>query len=222
MKSLVMKSLRKTLRILAYSGVGAALTLVVVYVLYIINRPDLELWHTTILKQEFTAKTDLQTLDEYRALESRLFKEMHERIIDKLPAKKQSKINRFTPNSPSDPARWPQNWNQTYELQTDNASAGILMLHGLSDSPYSLKHLGQHLHKSGAWVVGLRVPGHGTAPSGLVTVQWQDMAAAVQLAMRDLRRKLGDKPLYIVGYSNGAALAVHYALTALADGKSVV
>jgi alpha-beta hydrolase superfamily lysophospholipase len=94
---------------------------------------------------------------------------------------------------------------------------GVLLLHGMSDSPYSLRNLGERLHAAGAWVVGLRLPGHGTAPSGLTTIHWQDMAAAVRLAMEHLREKVGDRPLYLVGYSNGGALAVHYALTALED-----
>jgi pimeloyl-ACP methyl ester carboxylesterase len=41
------------------------------------------------------------------------------------------------------------------------------------------------------------------------------MAAAVQMAMQQLSDSLKDKPIYIVGYSNGATLAIHYALTAL-------
>jgi alpha-beta hydrolase superfamily lysophospholipase len=42
------------------------------------------------------------------------------------------------------------------------------------------------------------------------------MAAATRLAIRDLRRRLApDRPLYIAGYSTGAALAVEYALARL-------
>jgi alpha-beta hydrolase superfamily lysophospholipase len=93
----------------------------------------------------------------------------------------------------------------------------VLLLHGLSDSPYSMRALGERLAGAQAWVIGLRVPGHGTAPSGLVSVRWQDMSAAVALAMRHLRGAVGDAPLYLVGYSNGGALAVEYALSALAD-----
>jgi len=66
--------------------------------------------------------------------------------------------------------------------------------------------------------VGARLPGHGTAPSGLVEVTWQDMAAAVRLAMRHLATQVAERPLYIVGYSTGAALAVNYALATLDDG----
>ena len=90
------------------------------------------------------------------------------------------------------------------------------MLHGLSDSPYSMRTLGQQLHGSGFHVVGLRVPGHGTAPSALLGVKWQDFTAAVRLAARDVRENIGpDKPLYFAGYSNGAALAVEYSLAVL-------
>ncbi|MGL6222040.1 MAG: alpha/beta hydrolase fold domain-containing protein, partial [Steroidobacteraceae bacterium] len=57
-----------------------------------------------------------------------------------------------------------------------------------------------------------------TAPSGLLTFQVEDLEAATQLAMRDLQQSLGaGRPLFMVGYSNGAALAVSYTLAARAD-----
>src|SRR4030088_3017231 len=40
----------------------------------------------------------------------------------------------------------------------------------------------RHARSSSAWVIGLRLPGHGTVPSGLTIRRWQDMAAAVRLA----------------------------------------
>jgi len=93
---------------------------------------------------------------------------------------------------------------------------GVLLLHGLSDSPYSMREIGQGLHTKNLWVMGLRLPGHGTAPSGLLHTQSEDWQAAVRMAMRHLRKQVGsNKPLYIVGYSNGAALAVEYALARL-------
>ena len=64
-------------------------------------------------------------------------------------------------------------------------------------------------------VIGLRLPGHGTAPSGLTAINWQDMAAAVRLAMTDLASSLGGKPIHIVGYSTGAPLAINFAIDAL-------
>jgi alpha-beta hydrolase superfamily lysophospholipase len=87
----------------------------------------------------------------------------------------------------------------------------------MSDSPYSLSSLGRRLHSAGAWVIGLRLPGHGTAPSGLLQVKWEDMAAAVRLAMRHLSTKVIERPLYLVGYSNGGALAIQYVISGIKD-----
>jgi alpha-beta hydrolase superfamily lysophospholipase len=52
----------------------------------------------------------------------------------------------------------------------------------------------------------------------LLTFEAEDLEAATQLAMRDLRASLGAaKPIHMIGYSNGAALAVSYALDARTD-----
>jgi alpha-beta hydrolase superfamily lysophospholipase len=99
--------------------------------------------------------------------------------------------------------------------------AGVLLLHGMSDSPYSLRKMAERLHQAGAYVVGLRIPGHGTAPSGLTRVTWQDMAAAVKIAVQHLAEKSNGQPMHMVGYSNGGALAVNYTLEALVDGEPV-
>ena len=72
------------------------------------------------------------------------------------------------------------------------------------------------LNEQGVWVVGLRIPGHGTAPSGLVEVSWEDFKAATRIAAVHLAEVIGpDTPLHMFGYSNGAALAVEYALSEL-------
>lgn len=58
-------------------------------------------------------------------------------------------------------------------------------------------------------------PDTGTAPSALTHTTWQDMAAAVVLAMHHLQNKMGNRPVYIIGYSTGATLAIQYALSRL-------
>jgi alpha-beta hydrolase superfamily lysophospholipase len=56
------------------------------------------------------------------------------------------------------------------------------------------------------------MPGHGTVPAGLIDVDWQDWLAALRMAMRHTRKRIGpDRPLLLIGYSNGGALAVKYA-----------
>ncbi len=208
---------RRLLEAAAYSAVGALVVLVAVFIVYMERQPDLNVWHTTVLDEEFTASSGVESFSDYLALEERLFAQLDTEIYAQIPADEDRLINRYHRGSLSDPERWPRNWNRSFELAADAAKAGVLLLHGMSDSPYSLQSLGQRLNTAGALVVGLRIPGHGTAPSGLVEVTWQDMAAAVRLAMRHLAAQSEGAPLYLVGYSNGGALAVHYVLETLQD-----
>jgi pimeloyl-ACP methyl ester carboxylesterase len=84
-----------------------------------------------------------------------------------------------------------------------------------------MRSLVEKLNTQGHWGVGLRIPGHGTVPSGLLDISWHDFTAAVRIAAKHLRNKLGpDRPLYIIGYSNGAALAVEYSLAVL-EGENL-
>jgi alpha-beta hydrolase superfamily lysophospholipase len=202
-----------------YGAVGMFLTLVVVFVFYLNNRPDLSIWHLAELDKEFTVDSDVSSFKDYLALEDRLFKQLDEEVCAKINSDEKGLINRFNKGSLSDPEKWPQNWNRSFEMPVSQPRAGVLLLHGMSDSPYSLRNLGERLHQAGAYVVGLRIPGHGTAPSGLTRVTWQDMQAAVLIAVRHTAEIANGQPLHIVGYSNGGALAVNYALAAANDPR---
>jgi alpha-beta hydrolase superfamily lysophospholipase len=212
---MILRSVRRFLKALAYYVAGALVTAVIVLVLYLESRPDLKVWHTAELDEEFTAESDIETFDEYLALEDRLIEQLDRLVVSQIEAEDRRLINRFHRDSASDPERWSRNWNRSFDLPVENPKAGVLLLHGMSDSPYSLRRIGLRLHEAGAHVVGLRLPGHGTAPTGLRAITWQDMAAAVHLAMRHLEDRSGDRPIYIIGYSNGGALAVNYALATL-------
>jgi len=67
-------------------------------------------------------------------------------------------------------------------------------------------------------VYGLRLPGHGTLPSGLDDIAWQDWLAAVRLADRHIRQQHAALPYYYLGYSAGAALGVKITLDAIGQG----
>jgi len=218
MKNLVPGIFKHVAKALAYGIIGGIIVLVIVFVWYLENRPDLSVWHTAELTAEFTTESPAQSFENYLEIEAKLFKQLDDQVFARVRPEDQRLFNRFHRDSLSDPGRWSPNWNRTFELPADTPEIGVLLLHGMSDSPYSLRNAGQRLNKAGAWVVGLRLPGHGTAPSGLVTAKWEDMAAAVRLAMRHLQDKLGDRPLFIIGYSNGSALAIDYALSLLEDG----
>ncbi len=206
-------------RLLGYGLLASTIGGLIVYINVLENQPDLSIWHQADLDEEFTVASDVSSFDQYLELEKRLFDQLDELVYAGVPRDKRNIINRFSRGSLSDPERWPVNWNRSFILGNEQPTAGVLLLHGLSDSPYSMRTLGQRLQKSGAWVLGLRIPGHGTAPSGLINTSWQDMGAAVELAARHVKDTIGEKPFYIVGYSNGGALAVEYTLSSLDDNS---
>ena len=99
---------------------------------------------------------------------------------------------------------------------------GALLIHGLTDSPYSMRAVGETLKASGYYGLALRMPGHGTVPAGLTTAVWEDWLAAVRLGVRHVRERIGpDKPLMLVGYSNGGALVLKYALDQVERGDGL-
>jgi alpha-beta hydrolase superfamily lysophospholipase len=178
------------------------------------ERPVLQPWHTVVLKGEFHAGDEarIRTIADYQALETRLFAELDERVYRVVDPREQSLINRYWAGSNSDPRTGIPDWSRTQVMPAANPRGGVLLLHGLSDSPYLMRGLAQYLNSQGWYVVVLRLPGHGTAPSGLLKVKWQDWAAAVRLAAKDVAAKVGNKPLVLAGFSTGGALAVEYAL----------
>ena len=206
-------------RILVAWLVGCLVAALAIFVYLLDSRPDLSVWHLADLDEEFTAASDITEFEQYLALEDRLFAQLDELVYAEVPIGPENAINRYSRGSLSDPGRWPVNWNRSFELVREQPVAGVVLLHGLSDSPYSMRALAESMHGRGAAVLGLRIPGHGTAPSGLVEARWQDMAAAVRLAVRHVHEAVGDRPVYLVGYSNGGALAVQYTLAALADSS---
>ncbi len=213
----ITRAAMQALKYLAVWLFGAFIVVVVSYIVIVNNRADLSVWHVVELDQEYSADSEVNTFAEYLALEKRLFEQLDTLVYDEVPAGPENTINRYSRGSLSDPSSLPSNWNRTFELTHAEPRAGVLLLHGLSDSPYSMRALAQRLHAQGANVVGLRIPGHGTAPSGLVDVRWQDMAAAVRLAAKHVQESIGDKPFYMIGYSNGGALAIEYTLSMIED-----
>jgi len=198
-------------------GVATVLVFAIVAaVVHLENTADLKPWHEPALDEDYSVRRPLVDFGGYLALEDRLFRQLDTDLVNAIAPDDRSPINRFTPASLSDPAIWPRNWNRSYILEAAAPRAVVVLIHGMSDSPYSLHNLAETLHAAGASVIGLRLPGHGTIPAGLLDTTWQDMAAAVALAATEARRMAGAAtPVYLLGYSIGGALAVHHALEAL-------
>lgn len=185
----------------------------------VLRHPDLHPWHTFRPSGEARA-SDLPpgtTLQDYLDREARVFDEVAQAVEAPL-AGRPGGVNRYTPGSLSHPARADRNWNRTFEMVPADVRGGALLVHGLTDSPYSMRSIAEALRDEGHYVLAPRMPGHGTVPASLATTTWEDWLAAVRLAARHVRARAGEgRPFVLVGYSNGGALAVKYTLEALSD-----
>jgi len=185
--------------------------------------PDLQPWHQLQSTLEPTASeiTSTFTFDEYLRREDAVFREARERV--EIPASASadpSLANRYVTSSRSHPLRLGTDWNRTQVLDTPEPQGGALLIHGLTDSPYSMRSVAARLHDRGFYTVSLRMQGHGTVPGGLVRPSWEDWMAAVKMGARQVRQRIGPKaPLVLVGYSNGGALVSKYTLDAIEDSS---
>jgi alpha-beta hydrolase superfamily lysophospholipase len=184
--------------------------------------PELQAWHRYVPASEPTAREmgEAFTLEEYLAREARVFQEVTRDVEQPLAGRPDPGINRYSPDSVAHPGRFGPNWNRTFERVPGEIRGGALLLHGLTDAPFSLRALADVLEREGYYVLALRLPGHGTVPGALTQVTWQDWSAAVRMGARHVQLKAGPgRPFVIVGYSNGGALAVRYALDTIDDRR---
>ncbi|WP_336777705.1 alpha/beta hydrolase [Pantoea sp. USHLN256] len=201
-----------------------ALALLALLVMFLLIRgyqseqgPPLHRWHTWSAHEMSTDEIDGASFADYLAREDDIFHDMQANVTDQLSDEDKTALNRFNPQSPVYPARFDTNWNRSFILEPQGEVKGaVVLLHGLTDSPYSVRYLAQAYQQKGFVAVVPRLPGHGTAPGSLTKVDWQMWMAVTRLAVREATRLAGNNvPLHLVGYSNGGALAVKYSLDSL-------
>jgi len=182
-----------------------------------LSGPPLHSWHTFVPVELNADELDAADWRRYVAQEDAIMASVWRNVTQKLGPDERIPINRYYEASPVYPARFAQDWNRSYVLEPDGAPAGVVvLLHGLTDSPYSLRHIAQRYRDRGFVAIGIRLTGHGTVPAGLTDVRWEDWMAATRLAVREARRRVpAGAPLHLVGFSNGGTLAMKYSLDAL-------
>ncbi|HEX6110777.1 MAG TPA: alpha/beta hydrolase [Geminicoccaceae bacterium] len=196
-----------------------AITLIVLRIYDTQRGPPLELWHTHAPPEMSADEIDQADWNRYLAAEQAAFDDVRAEVTGKLGAAERVPVNRYFEGSPVYPGQFAQDWNRSYVLEPDGDPVGaVVFLHGLTDAPYSQRHVARRYREHGYLAMGIRLPGHGTVPAGLADVEWEDWLAATRLAVREARRRIGpERPLHLVGFSNGGALAMKYALDATED-----
>ena len=214
---------RKIIRYLRITGRAIAIVIATIILLRAFDArslPDLHVWHEVRFDNEFHANRDrnVTTLADYLVKERAVFEELNVKVYGELADEPAAGISRFNADSVFNSQNHERDWNRTTELVPEKPRGVALMLHGLTDSPYSMRSTAELFFEAGYHVLVPRLPGHGTAPAGILRAHWEDWRAVARIGAAHLRsNENADLPFVIVGYSNGGALAVNYVLDALDD-----
>jgi esterase/lipase len=91
-----------------------------------------------------------------------------------------------------------------------NNRIGVLLIHGLFDCPLVMQDVAQYFVENNYWVRSVLLPGHGTVPGDLLTVNYQQWLDTVLYGINSFNG-LVDK-IYLVGFSTGALISIYHAL----------
>jgi alpha-beta hydrolase superfamily lysophospholipase len=96
-----------------------------------------------------------------------------------------------------------------FELTHPNSNKVALLIHGLTDSPFTYHDLAQVYYQQGYTVRTILLPGHGSAASALLNVEVSQWQQAIKYG---IKRSVQDfDEVILAGYSTGAALLIDYA-----------
>lgn len=212
-------------RIFVLSGWVAALFGAVVLIVLVVRAfqtlhgPGLAPWHVYVPDEPDAEEIAAMDWADWTGREDAIFAEVRAEMDARLALAERVPENRFFADSPLNAARFAVDWNRSQVLEPAGPPRGaVVLVHGLTDSPYSLRHVAELYRGRGYVAILPRMPGHGTVPGGLGAAVWPQWLAATDLAVREAAARAGEGlPLHLVGYSNGGALVTLYALRALED-----
>ncbi|WP_117396896.1 alpha/beta hydrolase [Maritalea myrionectae] len=104
-------------------------------------------------------------------------------------------------------------------MKTDNpspfliegSSTGVLLLHGFTSTPQSVRYVGHLLHKlTGATIMAPLLAGHGTTPEDLAKTGFRDWLASAEAALETLHSR--SEITCIAGLSLGGTIALNLSI----------
>ncbi|MBR0652817.1 alpha/beta fold hydrolase [Roseomonas terrae] len=212
--------LSRSLRRVLFGVLALLLIIVALRVWDVRSGPPLGPWHEFVPPELSLEAIDRADWAGWMAAEDAAFAATRREVTDRLDAMDRAAALRWSPDSPVNPTRFVRDWNRSFVLEPSGAPVGVaVFLHGLTDAPYSLRHLAEAYRARGFLAIAIRLPGHGMVPGGLTEAVWEEWMAATRLAVRAARARVATGPLHLVGYSNGGALALKHALDAIEDQR---
>ena len=94
-------------------------------------------------------------------------------------------------------------------LSVDGGATGILLLHGFTGSPKSMKPWGERMAAEGHTVRVPRLPGHGTRWQDMNLTRWEDWYAEADRAYQELSKSC--ERVFVFGLSMGGSLTLRLA-----------
>ena len=105
------------------------------------------------------------------------------------------------------PQGWMQDWSAVGSGK--NAHIGVLLVHGFTGAPPSMRPWGEFFHSKGYTVRVPLLPGHGTTPEDLNEVKWQEWPDKVSKELRELEKSCD--AIFLIGLSMGGGTVLNVA-----------
>ncbi|MCE3238396.1 MAG: Thermostable monoacylglycerol lipase [Gammaproteobacteria bacterium] len=111
--------------------------------------------------------------------------------------------------------------NAPFEFRPEKlGSCGALLIHGLLDSPFSMKEIGLHLQSQGILSRAIVLPGHTTVPGALLNTDYHQWLQAVHYGITSLAKEV--KHIFLIGFSTGASVALLHTLQNQVDIAGII
>ena len=101
--------------------------------------------------------------------------------------------------------REPQELTQDQQGKKHKYLNGVLLLHGLGESPYEMQNYADYFLNRGFVVRSILLPGHGTVPGDLANIHFSEWEKAVDFGIQSFEGQVDN--LLLCGFSTGAALS---------------
>lgn len=96
-----------------------------------------------------------------------------------------------------------------YEINLTDGDNAVLLIHGLTGSPFEMRYLAKRLNKAGFAVKAPCLAGHGTTMEDLKKTRWQDWYMTVSETFKELKKNYSS--VAVSGLCMGAVLALYLA-----------
>lgn len=114
----------------------------------------------------------------------------------------------------------PREWPRRTGCDSRN-SDGVLLIHGLTDSPFLMRELGDFFSRLPRCLLvrSILLPGHASAPGDMLRMDYEEWIEAARYGIESFRGEVA--AVHVAGFSTGGALALYWAHNAAGLGVPI-